>query len=141
MKPKTIKIKEPANQNFVVFAIVSAEDDYYLAWNINNLLSLDLKKAEHPALKDKIPDGKMISCFNYTCNKTNVEYSFICNKYGEFRLIPQLYSIDFMLKISGNLTNEQINGIATAIRTVKGITACMNLIVKKTPFFKVLERI
>ncbi|MDR2291883.1 MAG: IPExxxVDY family protein [Prevotellaceae bacterium] len=141
MKSKTIKIKESSNQNFVVFAIISAEDDYYLAWNINNLLSLDLKKTEHPAFQNKIPEGNTVSCFNYICAKTNIEYSFICNKYGKFRLIPQLYNIDFMLKISGNLTNEQIKGIASAIRTVKGITACMNLIVKKTPLFSIFERI
>ncbi|MDR2651105.1 MAG: IPExxxVDY family protein [Prevotellaceae bacterium] len=135
-----MKIKEP-EQNFVVFAIVSAEDDYYLAGNINSILSLDLKRIEHPMLKNELSNGKTISCFNCTCPKTNVEYSFICNKYEEIRLIPQLQNIDFILKISGFLTKEQINNIAASIRTVKGITACMNLNVKKTPAFNILERI
>ncbi|MDR2065708.1 MAG: IPExxxVDY family protein [Prevotellaceae bacterium] len=141
MKSKTVKIKKTVNQNFVVFAIVSTEDDYYLAWNINKVLSLDLKKVEHPVLNDRIFRGKTVSCFNYTCKKTDIEYSFICNKYGEFRLIPQLPNIDFIMKISGILTNGQVNGIAAAIRTVKGISACMNLIVKKTPLFNVFETI
>ncbi|MDR2127246.1 MAG: IPExxxVDY family protein [Prevotellaceae bacterium] len=138
---KKITIQEPTNQNFVVFAIVSAQADYYLAWNINDVLSLDLRKAEHPVLKNKIFSGNHVSYFNYLCKKTNIEYSFICNKYGELRLIPQLYDIDFILKVSGILTNEQINGIVSAIRTVKEITACMNLTVKKTPLFKAFERI
>ncbi|MDR1552425.1 MAG: IPExxxVDY family protein [Prevotellaceae bacterium] len=135
-----MKIKE-TEQDFVVFAIVSSEDDYYLAGNINSILSLDLKRIEHPALQNEHLNGKIVSCFNYTCPKTNVEYSFICNRCEEFRLIPQLHNIDFILKISGSLTKEQINSIAAAIRTVKGITACMNLIVKKTPSFEILKRI
>jgi hypothetical protein len=139
MKSKTIQIKETADQNFVVFAIISTEDDYYLVWNINKVLSLDLKKVEHPVLNSKISNGKTVSCFNYICEKTNIEYSFICNKYGEFRLISQLPNIDFVMKISGILTNEQINSIAAAVRTVKGISACMNLIVKKTPLFSIFE--
>ncbi|MDR3226547.1 MAG: IPExxxVDY family protein [Prevotellaceae bacterium] len=140
MKAKTLKLKEN-NYNFVVLAIVSSEDDYYLIWNLNNILSLNLNKTEHPMLKNLIPIGKTISYFNYICDKTGIEYSFVRNKYSKFRLISKFDSIDFMLKISGNLTNEQITHITTAIRSVKGITACINLNVKKTPLFGVFERI
>ncbi|MDR1984535.1 MAG: IPExxxVDY family protein [Prevotellaceae bacterium] len=140
MKSKTVKLKEN-NYDFVVFAIVSAEDDSYLVWNINNILMLDLKRTEHPVLKNRISDGKTVSCFNYMCNNTGIEYLFIGNKYGELELFPQLSNVDFILKISGNLTNECIKHIAVAIRTVKGITACINLNVKKTPLFDVFGKI
>ncbi|MDR3285981.1 MAG: IPExxxVDY family protein [Prevotellaceae bacterium] len=140
MKSKTLKLEEN-NYNFVVLAIVSTEDDYYLIWNLNNILSLNLNRTEHPMLKNLIPAGETISYFNYICDKIGIEYSFIRNKYSKFRLIRQLASIDFMLKISGNLTNDQINHIIAAIRSVKGITACINLNVKKTPLFSVFERI
>ncbi|MDR0420682.1 MAG: IPExxxVDY family protein [Prevotellaceae bacterium] len=141
MKSKILKIKDADNHNFVVFAIASTEDDYYLVWNINNILSLDLKRIQHPVLNDEIFNGKTVSCFNYVCDKTNIEYSLICNKYGEFGLISQLPNVDFVLKISGILTNEEINRIAAAIRTVKGITACINLNVKKISLIKIFERI
>jgi hypothetical protein len=141
MKSKMLKLKE-SNHNFVVFAIASAEVDYYLIWNINNILGLDLKRIEHPVLNDKISNGKTvsISCF-YSCAENNIEYTFVGNKYGEFILIPQLPNVDFVLKISGILTNNEIKRIGTAIRTVKGITACIDLNIKKTSLSNIFERI
>jgi hypothetical protein len=140
MKLKKIKLKE-ADYNFVVFAIASAEDDYHLVWHLNNVLSLNLNRAENPMLKDKAPADKTISYFTYICDRSGFEYSFIGNKYGEFKLFSQLANIDFLLKISGNLTNEQIHHIASTVRSVKEITACINLNVKKSPLIGVFERI
>jgi hypothetical protein len=140
MKPKKIKLEEKS-YNFVVFAIVTAEDDYRLVWCLNNALSLNLSRAEHPMLKKEIAAGKNVAYFTYKNENINVEYALIGNKYDEFRLFPQLSTTDFVLKISGNLTNEQINDIASSVRSVKEITACINLNVKKSSIFGVFERI
>jgi len=140
MTLKKLKIKETAH-NFVVFAIATANDDYYLVWNLNNVLSLNLNRTEHPMLEKELPDGESISCFSYTCDETKLEYLLIGNKYGQIKLFPQLPSVDFVLKISGNLTNEKINQISALIRSVKGVTACIDLNVKKTSMFGILERI
>jgi len=140
MNPKKIKLEEKS-YDFVVFAIVTAEDDYHIVWCLNNILSLNLIREEHPMLKKEVAAGKNISYFTYKNEDVNIEYALIGNKYDEFRLFPQLATTDFVLKISGNLTNEQINEIASAIRSVKEITACINLNVKKTLLFGVFERI
>ena len=137
---KKLKIKETA-QNFIVLAITTTDDDYYLVWNLNNALSLNLNRTEHPMLKKEIPEGESISYFNCVCDETKLEYSLIGNKYDKFKLFPQLAGVDFVLKISGNLTNEKINQITGMVRSVKGVTACINLNVKKTPSLGILQRI
>ena len=140
MALKKLKITEKV-YNFTVFAIASADDDYHLVWNLNNVLSINLNRAEHPMLGKETSDGKPISYFNYVCDETKLEYSLIGNKYDKFKLFSQFENIDFVLKISGNLTNEKINEISTSVRNVKEVTACINLNVKKTPMFGILERI
>ena len=140
MKLKKLKIDETAH-SFIALAIATTDDDYYLVWNLNNLLSLNLNRNEHPMLKKEIPDCESISYFNYVCDETKLEYSLIGNKYDKFILFPQHAGIDFVLKISGNLTNEKINHISALLRSVKGITACINLNVKKTSELGILERI
>ena len=140
MTSKKLKITETV-YNFIAFAIATSDDDCFLVWNLNNVLSLNLTRAEHPMLKKEIPEGESISYFNCVCDETKFEYSLIGNKYGKFRLFQQQAGIDFVLKSSGNLTNEKINQISTLVRSVKGVTACINLNVKKTSAFGILERI
>lgn len=139
-KQRKIKLQLQAS-DFVMFAISSVEDDYRLVWLLNKVLEIDLVRAQYPNEQIETTHDQKITYFIYKNAAKKLDFIFIGNKYPKFCLIPQLPTTDFVLKISGNLTDDEADGIAAKIRSVKEISACINLNVKKSSLLGVFERI
>ena len=94
-----VKIEE---STFFVAAINSTEDDYRLAWLLNNLLKIGLVRTEHitPLSNQNFP------VFFYHDEVGAISYTLVANKTSGTYLAPQLKNIDYLFKISGTLTEE-----------------------------------
>lgn len=85
--------------DFDMLGICSALNDYRMAWEINHLLDIKLKKSDKKF--KNIPKKKAIPSFhgmyNYEDESLRTGYFLIKNKSISTFLIPELSQIDFLL--------------------------------------------
>ncbi len=150
---KIIKLEAEISEydDFFLIGILSALEDYQLAFQLNRLLSLNLEKDD-----DYISDNHLFSMFCSQNEIENIEVKLLENKinitnetvqdFGMFSIktveqkfvFPELNKINFLLKVSyenKNKTNKYIeklqktNFISTVIKIdLKGIKTKRNLL-------------
>lgn len=127
-KKVVYKVNQKDTTAFFVAAINTAEDDYRLAWLLNGCLKINLVRAEHTThnLNQSFP------IFHHLDEVGRLNYTLIANKVDNSYLSPQLKNIDYLLKISGTLTDGLEQRVVSKIRSICEITACI-LIKTGTP--------
>ena len=133
MRSKKIKLTYNTG-SFSLFGIASSEDDYHVAWLINRALSINLSRK-----KDTQPYG--ILNYIYRNDSLRQEFILINNKDEFKKMVPELVSVDYILKISGDLTNNEMIAVPKLIRSVKEITACIPIQAKKQLLYNVFNKI
>ena len=109
---------------FDVIGIVSAYKDYKLAWNINNLLSVNLKREKDVKIKF-IDNELVISHFKHTTENSDLQ--LLRNKSYELSggenqyLIPEMKRFDYFLIIHGEVNEQGTDQIQTILKEIRGI--------------------
>lgn len=102
-----VKLSLTPDFNFVVFAIVSHINDYQLSWEINKILNIDLKRSKNFELIDsKSARIQSFSLFQFSDTDLHISYSLVTNKSENGFLLKEFGTIDFFLKVEGNVDNE-----------------------------------
>lgn len=122
------KLYSDRQDPFVLLAINTAEDDYHLAWLLNEHLSIALSRVEH--VEQAIEDFHF-SVFYASDATGNPTFTLVRTLSSGKSLLKQLKNVDFILKISGTLTDDAIGSIIATIRTIPQISAC--ILVKQAP--------
>ncbi len=119
-KKVTYKVKAEEPASFVV-AINTTEDDYHLAWLLNNSLKISLARAENlvPSSSKRFPT------FFYVDDVGGINYTLAANKMEGIYLTAQLKNVDYLLKISGTLTENFKTEVLSKIRLICEVTACI----------------
>lgn len=103
MPVKIHKIKESDSQ---FIGISSHQSDYKLSWAINKSLSINLTHSENDVEILTKGQKQNFSKFFYEDTDSLILYSLISNIGREGYLIPQMKNIDFVLKISGDVSDR-----------------------------------
>ncbi|MDR0659834.1 MAG: IPExxxVDY family protein [Prevotellaceae bacterium] len=127
MGKKVVYKVKAEDSTFFVAAINSAEDDYHLAWLLNNNLKTKLVRTEH--LTDSTE--QTFPAFFYLDEVGGISYTLASNKIGASHLLPQLKNVDYIFKISGTLTDNFQAETLSKIRSLREITAC--ILIKSGP--------
>jgi len=91
--------------DFDLIGIISHGKGYRIAWEINQVLGVELTKAKDQLIR--FNDGSAITVVNYTYTTENGGIYLLKNRglenkeSGQMLLIPELQEFDFLLKIIG----------------------------------------
>lgn len=121
MAKKVHKLNIPVEIDFFIIGIVCNDSDYRLSWQINATLDTTLSKDEDIVLKQK-QNQFTFSLFSYEDEELFLKYSLIKNKSQSTFFIPEQKNFDFFLKISGELTESDVEIIVASIRSIPEVS-------------------
>jgi hypothetical protein len=118
-KKKIHKLIVEFENDFKLVGIASHENDYRLSWAINKALGLELVKIDdleidHPKHKINIT----FSRYHYFDENGEMDYNLISNKSENGFLIPKIKNIDFIMKISGDPDDSNIQKVMTVLKKI-----------------------
>ena len=118
-KKKVHKLVFNEVPDFYLLAIASHENDYRLTWALNQNLKLNLIKVDdficnHP--KHKVVTN--YSMYNFDDENNHLEYNLISNKSEKGFLLPDLKNIDFVLRVSGDMDQDNLNTIVQKLKKI-----------------------
>jgi len=124
-RKKTHKLVYTPDFDFSLIAISTDEPDYRLIWHLNRSLGWQLVKQDNLVLHS--PRHGLKKEFSlYACHDelTNVQYHLIANRSQNGYLLNELKNIDFVLKITGELTATSLDKITAQIKAMDVVRAC-----------------
>lgn len=111
---------------FSLYAIFCGEKDYRMAWLINQAVGIDFIKLPdlqiHQLTKRKLAS---FSIFAWCDELNRSEWFLISNKSSGNILIPELKPVDYFLKITGHIEEDELHSIFLTLKKltfVKAIT-------------------
>jgi len=123
LKKKIIKLS--IETKFKLIGIATRISAHKLSWLLNTELNTDFKQAS-----DLILNNTNHAIYEHDTN-TGVFFHLIENKNDSVTLIKQLKNIDYLLKIEGDFSKNQITQLTKKIRNIESITACLTIDIQK----------
>jgi hypothetical protein len=128
MAIKRHKLEHEENYNFLLFGISSPENDYRLAWSINQNFSLNFERAKNLVqLIGKKGQISEFAVYLYDDDDTFYLYHLISNKSENGALLDELKNIDYLIKIQGEFTEPFANGFFNRLKTIENIQAVFRI--------------
>lgn len=116
MNSKDRKIQIASFNDTTVVGINTVLVDYKLAWNLNNVLSLDLVRYD-----DLIFEGTPFSFFYYNAGENYNVYNLV-SLVNEFRtLYPFKPRLDYLFLVQGGISEEWQGDIISGLRSIEGV--------------------
>ena len=126
MAKKVHKLNIPIEIDFFIIGIVCNDSDYRLSWQINATLETNLSRDQDIVLKQK-QNQFPFSLFSYEDEELFLKYSLIKNKSQSTFFIPEQKNFDFFLKISGELTESDVEIIVASIRSIPEVSIALHV--------------
>ncbi len=134
---KKIKLTYNPDYEFVLIGISCHEDDYRLAWSINNDLNLTLSKKEDISVfNKKYSETQNFSVFAHNDETNLTLYNLISNRCKNGFLIKEYNKFDYFLQIYGELTESDINDILKKMKKNNDIIIAVKLDLSKIKFIE-----
>lgn len=128
MKKKVHKLQNFYPEQFYVICIASHQNDYRLSWALNEKLNLSLKKDQDLTVEDKKEGiNRQFTKYSYVEGTQSIYYHLIANKNTESFLFPDMRNIDFLLKIEGEIDEENLNLLVKEIRKINFVIIAFKL--------------
>jgi len=123
MMAKRLRLKVDYFEDYYLLSIVSHLMDYRLAYFINELIDIDLKK-----YKDLEVNGRsgLYSWYYFSEGDDFPNYYLIGNHHPEGKIIPSQKGIDYYLLIKEEFEEEKVEEIASHLRKIKGVLGVFN---------------
>lgn len=122
---------------FSLLAIRAAESDTRMAWLLNRALRLDFvhchdlcgRQPDNQPQPTMFGGGKPEECrkFAVFCAASDIlhrSYILVTNRQSSQALIKKLAQVDYLLKISGALPDNELSALGATIRAIPGVQAC-----------------
>ena len=130
---KKVKLTYKPNYDFVLIGISSHENDYKLAWSINNVLNLNLSKKEDITVYNKkYAETQNFSVFSHNDETNLILYNLISNRCENGFLIQEYNKFDYFFQIYGELTDADINEMLNKLKQNNNIIIAGILDLNKT---------
>ena len=118
-KKKVHKLQNFYPEDFQLVCIASHQNDYRLSWALNEQLNLQLQKDHDLTVHDKKYDTTdQFTKYSYENDNQTIRYYLIANKNSQGFLFPDMKNIDFLLKIEGNMNEDDLSYIVKQIRKI-----------------------
>jgi hypothetical protein len=124
IRKRPLKLKISDDIHFRLIGISSHENDYRLVWAINNELKFQFTRTEslriyRAALKTDLE----FSRFTYIDEDRILTYSLISNRCPDGFLFTEFKNFDFLVKITGEITEAETREFFKKLKTVDVISA------------------
>lgn len=123
-----LNLEVEIDYNFQLIAISSNQKVYTLCWAINNMLSANLKLADSHTINVK---KRSVQFRKYISNEEDFYFSLLCNKNLNSRLLPELATVDYIIKVYDEDSPYSESEIISKLRKLKEIQAVYSLDVLK----------
>jgi len=128
VKKKVHKLVSEPNEQFSLIGIVTHENDYRLSWAFNQNLRFEFTKAESLCIEQpKLEENPVFSVFRFDDEECFIQYQLISNKSENGFLIPELKNIDFILKISGEVTDPSFKELVLKIKKMEYVSTAFKI--------------
>ncbi len=95
---------------------------------MNEKLNLSLKKDQDLTVEDKKEGiNRQFTKYSYVEGTQSIYYHLIANKNTESFLFPDMRNIDFLLKIEGEIDEENLNLLVKEIRKINFVIIAFKL--------------
>lgn len=119
MKHTLPKITLPGENDFWLIGIASHDNDYRLAWSINNNLHLSLVKADNVLIyHDKYKQEISLSFYVQEVPDQGLAFRLFANRGDNFFLLEDFKNIDYFLKIDGIITESRYHELLELLRRI-----------------------
>lgn len=136
---QTQKISPFSEPDFQLIGIASHENDYRLAWAVNNTLNISLTKSPDVMVyHDKYKHDIHLSVFEQEFPDQGYSIKLFANRGDNFFLLEEYKNIDFFIKLEGEIPEKRLVNILTALKNINIIMGIFPLDVKN---IKKIQRI
>lgn len=133
---KKIKIDIDFSEDINFLGISFHKKDYFLAFRLNELCNLKLKREKDlPYFNQKINGLLNYPLFYYYQHDNHLAYYLIANFNEESKLFTELRTMDYFLLLHGKVTDELISKQLSKIRQINGVLTALKVDVTKLKDF------
>jgi hypothetical protein len=119
---KKIKIDIDFNQDNVLIAISCHKKDYWLAFQINETLQLQLRRMKDFGFYHTSDDQILeYPIYHYIHPQTSLSWYLISNYHPDGKLFPSLRTTDFFMLLNGSVTSHDTDHILQNLKRIKGV--------------------
>ncbi len=120
----TLNLDIEFDYDFQLIAISSNQRAYTLCWAINNMLKSSLSLADSHTMQAK---NRIVQYRKYISNERGFYFTLLCNKSLNDRLLKELPTVDFLIKIHEEDSPYSESEIVLRLRKLKEIQAVYSL--------------
>lgn len=121
-KKKVVKFKLKPDFDFVIYAIASTMNDYHISWALNQILNIDLRRADNFEIKDsKNATTKSYALYTFTDEESETYYSLITNKSENGVLLKDFSGFDYFLKVESAESEIEVDEILLKIKSIDDV--------------------
>ena len=121
-KSHTLSFKD--DYSFRLIGISSHENDYRLSWGINNQLGIAFTRCDNLIVHNpRIGQDQEFSLSQYLDEETYFQYNLISNRCDDGFLLEEMTNIDFVLKVTGEVSGDDLTSLVAKLKQIDMITA------------------
>jgi hypothetical protein len=127
-RKKSHKLDYAPEYTFTVIGISSDEPDYRLIWHLNESLGWELARIDNLLITLPRQEAKQeFPLYAFFDEMTLLQYHLIANRCETGYLLDDLRNIDYVLKITGEVTSSEKEKLLGLIKNTPAIRACFLL--------------
>lgn len=129
---KKLKIDFNYDEDIVIIGISCHKIDYWIAHQLNGTLKIKLtREPDLPVYNPETDESIGYPLFYFLKNDTDTAFSLISNHHPDGKLFPDQKSFDYLLMISGLLSEDERQMLIAQIKKIQHVLTAHNLNLKK----------
>lgn len=120
MAVKKLDKEEIDYSEFKLIGISASLPDFTLCFHLNQILQADFQRLDdHEVVVKNGQKSVFFRQFQWYDELRDWQYLFVDNRSGNELLFPEISGVDYILKISGTLTNEDAQPLLKALKDLE----------------------
>lgn len=126
------KIKNELQSDYRLIGFATSLREHKLCYHLNKVLAADFRKLTNLVFETSDRTRKMeFSVLSSSGNEQKNDYIVFANKNLGDVLLPEITQFDFVMKISGKLSDEELSDQLEAMGQLPDIMFCTEIALKK----------
>jgi hypothetical protein len=127
-KIKVYKLLDEPEEDFRLIGIATTLKEYKIGYELNRILNTEFEKKADIQFENK-ERGRTLSfgLLMAANEQEDVQYFIFNNRNLGETLLPQLSDYDYLLKIEGNVSAQQISAALEGIKALKEVIICAEI--------------
>lgn len=116
--------------DFTLIGISCHEKDYRLGWALNHIAEFRFERSDNFIPDDKKPE-EVFPRYEFHDEELFRSYILVANQFGSRIMFPELNGIDYLMLITGNSDNHEIEQVLERIHRIDFVILASELDVMK----------